>query len=101
MKTEVSILHHDYPNAVRETVVEKLQHLDRFYDRTQSVRAVLEKQHDVHRVELLAQVRGQVLVVDSRSETFSKALDGSVERMARTLSKHKDKIHDTRRRPRL
>jgi len=100
MKTEVSILHHDYPSAVRATVAEKLQHLDKYFDRTESVRAVLEKQHDVHRVELLAQVRGQVLVVDSRSDSFSKALDGSLDRMARTLSKHKDKISDARRRPR-
>lgn len=99
MKTEVSILHHDYPSAVRATVTEKLQYLDKF-GRTESVRAVLEKQHDEHRVELLAQVRGQVFVVDSRSDSFSKALDGSVDRMARTLSKHKDKLSDARRRPR-
>jgi len=93
MKTEVAILHHEYPATIRDHVVEKLQHLIRFFEGTVSLRAVLEKQHDEHRVELIASVRkGIVLVVDARQDTITSALDEAVDRMGRVLSRHKSKI---------
>ena len=93
MRTEVAILHHEYPSDIREHVEEKLQHLDKYYERTVSMRALLEKQHDEHRVELIANVRkGVRLVVDARGETFQGTLDEGIHRMARVLTRHKDKI---------
>lgn len=93
MKTEVAILHNEYPTRIRDQVVTKLQHLVKFFDGIVSVRAVLERQRDDHRVELLANVRrGVVLVVDARRDTISAALDEAVDRMARVLSKHKDRL---------
>ncbi len=97
MKTEVAILHNEYPPRIRDHVVAKLQHLVRFFDGIVSVRAVLGRQHDDHRVELLANVRrGVILVVDARRDSISAALDEAVERMGRVLSKHKDKLKETR-----
>lgn len=99
MKTEVSILHHDYPSQVRDTVEGKLQHLVKFYDRIVSVRALLEKQNEEHRVEFVANVgKGNVLVVDARSDSFSSALDEAMERMTRLLTRHKTKQTGARRR---
>ena len=99
MKTEVSILHHDYPARVRETVEEKLQHLVKFYDRVVSMRALLERQGEVHRVELVGNVgRGMVLVAEARGESFSSALDLAVDRMIRHLKRHHDKLTRERHR---
>ncbi len=93
MKTEVSILHHAYPADARDVVTEKLQSVAKYFTRTHSVRAFLERQHDVHRVELVAQVpRGQVLVIDARAETFGKAVDEAVGRLSRSLANYKDKL---------
>ncbi len=101
MKTEVTILHHEYPSRVRDHVVQKIEHLVRFFEGTVSVRAVLERQHDVHRVELVANVRrGIVLVVDARAESVSSALDQAIERMGRVLARHKSKLKEERRRGR-
>ena len=101
MKTEVAILHHEYPSSIRENVVAKLQHLLRFYEGTVSVRAVLERQHDRHRVELIANVRkGVVLVIEARRESITAALDEAIDRMARSLSRHKQRVKDPRRRSR-
>ena len=58
MKTEVAILHHEYPNAIRDHTAEKLQQLVKYYDGTVTLRAVLERQHEEHRVELVANVVG-------------------------------------------
>lgn len=101
MKLEVAILHHEhYPDHARGVVEQKLQHLDRFFSRTEGIRALLERQHDQHRVELVAHApRGVVKVVEGRAGTLNAALDQAVERMARVLSRHKDRqAHGGRRR---
>jgi ribosomal subunit interface protein len=101
MQTHVSILHHDYPSPVRDTVESKLQHLVKFYDRIVSLRAMLEKQHDEHRVEIVANVgNGAVLVVDARGSAFQSALEEAIERMERLLKRHHDKQNPGRRRGR-
>ena len=99
MKTEVAILHHEYPSKIRDYVTEKLQHLVRYYDGTVSMRAVLERQHADHRVELVANVRrGVTLVVDARADTLTSALDDALDRMSRLLGRHKMKLKQEGRR---
>lgn len=98
MQTLVSILHHDYPALVRDTVDAKLQHLGKFHDRIVSMRAMLERQHTDHRVELVANVgRGAVLVVDSRRDDFGAALEEAMSRMERLLKRDHDRRIERRR----
>ena len=76
-----------------------LDHLVRFFDGTVSLRAVLDRQHDDHCVELVANVRrGVVLVVDSRRDSISEAVDEAIERMGRVLKRHKNKLREAPRR---
>ena len=99
MKTEVAILHHEYSNQIRDHVTDKLQQLVRFYDGTVSMRAVLDRQHDDHRVEVIANVRrGVTLVVDAHSDSITGALDVAVGRMSRMLNRHKTKLKQEGRR---
>ncbi len=99
MQTQVSILHHDYPTQVRSQVEQKLQHLVKFYERTVSMRALLERQGDDHRVEIVASVgQGAVLVVDARASMFASALEEALERMERLLKRHNQKHVTARRR---
>jgi len=99
MRTEVAILHHEYPAETRDLVAGRLQNLVKFYEDTVSLRAVLERQRDEHRVELIANVRrGVVLVVDARGDSITLALDGAIERMGRVLGRHKDKSRELGRR---
>jgi len=101
MQTHVSIPHHDYPAPVRDTVESKLSHLVKFYDRIVSMRALLEKQHDEHRVEIVANVgHGAVLVVDARGAAHANALEEALARMERLLKRHHDKMNPGRRRGR-
>lgn len=99
MQTQVSILHHDYPAAIRDGVEQKLQHLVKFYERTVSMRALLERQNEAHRVELVANVgQGAVLVVDARDTAFAIALEEAIKRMERLLKRHNSKHIEARRR---
>jgi ribosomal subunit interface protein len=99
MKTIVSIPHHEYPARVRETVEEKLQNLLKFYERIVSMRAVLARESDTHRVELVANVgNGVTLVVESREGLLEAAIDEAIHRMGRVLTRHKTKLADKYRR---
>ena len=101
MKTEVAILHNDYPARVRDHVLDKMGQLVRFFEGTVSLRATLERQHDEHRVELVANVRqGIVLVVEGRRDSFSAALDEALARMGRVLRRHKSRLKLERRKVR-
>ncbi|HKX46762.1 MAG TPA: HPF/RaiA family ribosome-associated protein [Planctomycetota bacterium] len=101
LKVDVSIPNQAYPASVRDQVLDKLAGLERFGDRAESIRAVLDRVREEHRVELVASARrGVVLVVDARAATFSEALDQSVQRMARVLAEHKQRQVDARRHPR-
>lgn len=90
MKTLVSIPHHEYPTRIRDRVEAKLQELLHFHDRILSVRALLERESERHRVELVAHVgHGVTLVVDARAELLDAALDLSLQRMVRVLQGYK------------
>ncbi|MEM1453455.1 MAG: ribosome-associated translation inhibitor RaiA [Planctomycetota bacterium] len=92
MKTQVSILHHDYPSSYRTLVEERLDALERFNQRIVSIDARLQKHRRDHHVELVANIgKGQVLVADVQREAFGEALSEAVERMGRQLRKHHDK----------
>lgn len=99
MKTQVSILHHDYPGRVRGMVEEKLEGLHRFFDHVISIRANLERQKEQHRVELVANVgRGTVLVADVRGAIFTSVVGEAVDRMSRQLKRHHDRLRVDRHR---
>ena len=99
MQTQVSILHQDYPAPVRDEIRTRLEHLIKFYDRIVTSRALVEKQRQDHRVEIVCNVgNGAVLVVDARGEVFSSALDRAFDRMTALLKRHNQKLIDLRRR---
>jgi ribosomal subunit interface protein len=101
MKTLVSIPHHEYPVHVRDAVEAKLQDLLKFYERIVSLRAVLERQGDTHRVELVATLgHHATLVVEAREAMLDGALETALERMKAVLKRHKTRLEDKHRRAR-
>lgn len=100
MKTLVSVPHHDYPASVRDSVEAKLQSLAKYFERIESLRAVLGRENDSHRVELVAHVgQGATLVVDEHAATLDEAVDGALQRMRGVLTRHKQRLVQRNRRP--
>ena len=97
MQTHVSIRHDDYPPRVRELVEDKLQNLTKFYDRTVTIRALLERDHEEDRVELVAHVGGgTVLVSHAHEEGLSSAIEEAIARLKRQIQRHHDKLRQDR-----
>jgi ribosome-associated translation inhibitor RaiA len=99
MKTVVQIPHHEYPARVRADMEGRLHGLLHYYERIVSLRAVLERQSNTHRVELVANVgHHATLVVDARAGVLELAIDEALTRMRTILERHKGKRTDRRRR---
>jgi ribosomal subunit interface protein len=99
VKTVVQTPHHEYSAAVRADVEERLHQLLHYYERIISLRAVLERQSNLHRVELVANVgHHATLVVDARAGALEAAIDEALARMRTILERHKGKRVDRRRR---
>ena len=99
MQIQVSILHKDYPADVRERIEDKCQSLTRFCNRIISMRALVERDKDEHRVELIAHLgQGNPLIADSRGEVFGATLDEAFDRMSRLVKRHTEMRTIERRR---
>lgn len=92
MKTQVSILHHDYPSRYRSMIEDRLTALERFHGKIVSIDARIEKVARDHHVELVANIgRGSTLVADVRRDAFGEALSEALDRMGRQLRKQHEK----------
>ncbi|MEO6708356.1 MAG: ribosome-associated translation inhibitor RaiA [Planctomycetota bacterium] len=101
MKTLVSDPHRAYPGSLRDSVEEKLQQLAKYFERIESLRAVLERVHDSHRVEIVVHVgHGATLVVDSKADSQAAALEDALARMKSLLTRHKQRLMQRHRRAR-
>ena len=98
MKTEVALLHNDYPSNLRQYVEERLDYLEKFNERMIGVRAVFNHQHDDHTVELVASIGGcSPLVVETKAATPQLALKHAVESLAKSLKRNRTKFLDAKR----
>ena len=101
MKTHVSDPHRAYPGSVRESVEVKLQLLARYFERIESLRAVLSRQRSSHGVELVVHVGdGATLVVEAKAQTLDAALEQALQRMKSLLTRHKQRLVQRHRRAR-
>lgn len=92
MKTQVSILHHDYPSRYRNLIEERLVALERFHGHILTMDARVEKDARDHHVELVANLgKNHTLVANVRREGFGEALSEALDRMGRQLRKAHDK----------
>ena len=99
MRTQVSILHHDYPSRLREHVRGKMEALERFHDHVTTMTARLEREGGGHRVEIVTQIaHGPTLVADVCMHVFEAALEEALDRMARSLKRSNRKRGLERRR---
>jgi ribosomal subunit interface protein len=83
---------------VRAGVEARLEKLLAHFDRIVSLRALCERQSELHRVELVANVgRHATLVVDARADAFQTALDTALHKMERVLDRHRERLIGRRR----
>jgi putative sigma-54 modulation protein len=92
--------HLDVTDELKAHVTQKLEKLTRFYDRIESIEAVLDREHEVPIVETLVNAeRGVRFVARESSTDLYAALDLVMDKLSRQLTKHKEQFRNRKHQP--
>lgn len=78
--------------ALRETVEKKLKKLEQLFDRINSIQVVLKVEKVQQIAEATVQVNGAELHASAEENDMYAAIDLLVDKLARQLTKHKEKL---------
>lgn len=101
MKIDITARSTDITDMARRLAAEKCAKVERFFQGRSTIRAILDKQHEEFRVELIAQTPGKHTVVIEEADTdLLAAIDKATERMERHVRKTKERLTERHRKPR-
>ena len=83
--------HLEITPAIRDFVSSKLQRVTHHFDHVFDVNVVLTVEKLQHRIEANVHVRGKEIFCESADADMYAAIDGLVDRLDRTIIKHKEK----------
>jgi putative sigma-54 modulation protein len=96
MQVSLSGHHVEITESMRNYVNEKIERLDRHFDKALDIHIVLTVEKLRHRAEATLHVSGNNLHAEDVQETMYAAIDGLVDKLDRQGKKHKEKIKDHR-----
>jgi len=94
MQISITGHHIDVTEALRNYVMEKMQRIERHFDRIVNVHVVLEVEKLIQKAEATVQVNGASLFAQEESEDLYAAIDGMVDKLDRQVVKHKEKVQE-------
>jgi putative sigma-54 modulation protein len=94
MQISITGHHIDVTEALRNYVMEKMQRVERHFDKIVNVHVVLEVQKLAQKAEATVQVNGASLFAQEESEDLYAAIDGMVDKLDRQVVKHKEKVQE-------
>jgi putative sigma-54 modulation protein len=94
VKISVTGRHMDVTDILKKFVVEKVQHLTRFFENIQRSEVIFcpEREGQFSAELILHAPRHSVLVIHTKDKTATAAFDSAISRMERQLGKLKDKL---------
>lgn len=101
MQTTISARHgHLSPNT-QERITEKVEKLNRYFDRLTSIHVTVDLEHrETPTVEVQVSVgHSESLVAADQSAEVMAALDGALHKIEQQIRRHKDKRTERRRPP--
>jgi len=94
MQISITGHHVEVTEALRNYVMEKMQRLERHFDKIMNVHVVLEVEKLMQKAEATVQINGANLFAQAESEDLYAAIDGMVDKLDRQVVKHKEKIQE-------
>ncbi|ADZ43962.1 TPA: ribosome hibernation promoting factor [Yersinia enterocolitica] len=92
MQLNITGHHVEITDALREFVTTKFAKLEQYFDRINQVYVVLSVEKVKQIAEATVHVNGGELHASSEQEDMYAAIDILVDKLARQLNKHKDKL---------
>ena len=83
--------------AIREYVATKLERLTHHFDHVIDVNVIMSVEKLQQRIEATVHLRGREIFCESSAADMYAAIDGLVDKLDRTILKHKEKTISNRR----
>ena len=92
MQLNITGQHVEITDALHEFVTSKLGKLEQYFDHINQVYVVLKVEKVAHIAEATLNVNGGELHASAEEKDMYAAIDGLVDKLARQLNKHKEKL---------
>jgi len=94
MQLTITGHHIDVTPALREKVESKLAKLERHFDHLTDIHCVLTVEKLEHKAEATVHVSGGTIFADAIDQDMYAAVDSLLDKLARQVKKHKEKLTD-------
>lgn len=91
MNIQITGLHLDITDGIREHVINKLERPTKITDKITSMNVILSVQKLVHKAEVTVQVSGKSIFVEAEDQDLYAAVDLLADKLDRQLTKYKEK----------
>ncbi|ETS32899.1 MULTISPECIES: ribosome hibernation promoting factor [Photorhabdus] len=92
MQLKITGHHIEITDALRDIITAKCSKLDQYFDRINLIQVILRVEKVQQIAEATIHINGGELHASSEHEDMYAAIDGLVDKLARQLTKHKDKL---------
>ena len=92
MQLNITGHHLEITDAIRQCVSEKFAKLEQYFDRINQVNVTLSIEKVDHIAEATVFINGGELHASAEQEDMYAAIDVLIDKLARQLNKHKDKL---------
>ena len=84
--------HVDITDSLRNYVEEKIERLERHFDKVTNTHVILSVESLRHKAEATVNMSGNNIFAESTEENMYAAIDSLVDKLDRQVKKHKEKI---------
>lgn len=84
--------HVDITDSLRNYVEEKMERLERHFDKVTNTHVILSVESLRHKAEATVNMSGNNIFAESTEENMYAAIDALVDKLDRQVKKHKEKI---------
>ena len=84
--------HVDITDSLRNYVEEKMERVERHFDKVTNTHVILSVENVRHKAEATVHMSGNNVFAESTEDDMYKAIDSLVDKLDRQVKKHKEKI---------
>jgi len=97
MQVKITGHHLEVTDSMREYVIQKLQRLERHFEKVTEIDVILSLEKLKHKAEATVYVNGNNLFADCQDDDMYAAIDALTDKLDRQIIKRKEKITDHHR----
>jgi putative sigma-54 modulation protein len=92
MKIELTGHHIDITDSLRNYVTEKMEKLERHFDKVSNIHVILDVEKKTQKAEATVHMSGHDIFAEAHGEDMYASIDALADKLDRQVKKHKEKI---------